>query len=218
MIRTRALFLATTAAVFAGCAKTQTTLPPPPPPAAATQPSLTESVTARVSELTARAAEYATVTKSLPARNAEEDQAATAQAFGLLAQIVPLLAGPEMPGDLAQQLRIIDATRGQLAGGSSALAVEPTTDAGLRAAYRALTVISQRSFGESEEIKKTLDTMRQRVDDLDTASGAIHRLVAAQVLQASSEATTQMAGIMEARLIDKSAPAAPGTPATPAAP
>jgi len=202
MLHTSALLLSS-AILITGCAKTQTTLTPPPDHST-TQPSLASSITERVKELQSRASEYATGAKTLPGRNEVEDRATTGQEFALLAQIIPLLAGPEISGDLAQQLRIIDATRNLLLNGSNELSVEPTTDAGLRAAYRALSSIGTRSFADAPDVTKSLDLMRTRVDDLDTASGALHRLVAGQVIQASSEAISQMSANLDTRLNEKS--------------
>jgi len=199
--------------LLSGCAKTQPTLAPPPPDPSTTQPTLAASITERVSELQARAAEYAAGAKNLPGRNQVEDRAATGKQFALLSQIIPLLAGPEMSGDLAQQLRIIDGTRTQLVNGSTELAIEPTTDAGLRAAQRALASLGTRSFAEVTEITKALDTMRIRTDDLDTASGPLHRLVAAQVIQASAEAISRMSANLGARVGEEKATPAAVTPA-----
>ncbi len=198
-----------------GCAHTETTLPPPEQPA--TQPQTASEIVTRVTDLQGKAVEYAAGATKLPGRNEIEDRAMVGQQFATLGQIIPLVAGAELPGDLTQQLRIIESTRGQLLNGSAELSIEPTVDSGLRAAHRALVSVNQRSFIEVPEVAKALDAMKLKVNELDSATGPLHRLVVSQALQASAQAVTAMAGSMETRLIDKNAtPASPATPPVPA--
>src|SRR5258706_4656396 len=166
MIHTRAYSLLLAALLITGCAaKTQTTLNPPPPDGNP-EPQLATDARERVKELVTRADESAAGDKKLPGRNVQEDRAQVAQQFALLAQILPMLSGPEMSGDFRQQLRIIDSTRSQLASGSQDLSIEPTVDTGLRAAHRALADINQRAFTESPEIAKQLDAMQAKILEL----------------------------------------------------
>jgi len=192
--------LLSVAVVFTGCAaKNQTTLKPAPPDANP-EPQLAIDVHERVKELTTRAQEYAAGCEKLPGRNAEEDRAQTTQQFALLAQILPILNGPEMSGDFRQQLRIIESSRSQLASGTQDLAVEPTVDTGLRAAHRALSGINQRAFTEMPDIAKTLDAMNAKVQELDGTADAIHRLIASQAFKSSAQVINQMTNALSGRL------------------
>jgi hypothetical protein len=201
MTNTRAFAILLLAALcFTGCAaRTQTTLKPATPDANP-EPQLATDVRERVKELVARADEYAAGASKLPGRNAQEDRAQTTRQFALLAQILPMLNGPDMPGDFRQQLRIIESTRSQLASGSQDLSVEPTIDTGLRAAHRALASINQRAFTETPDIGKALDAMRAKVEELDGATDAIHRLIASQAFKASAQAISQMTSALNDRL------------------
>ncbi|MDB5319224.1 MAG: hypothetical protein JWN40_855 [Phycisphaerales bacterium] len=200
MTNTRAYSLLLAALLFTGCAaKTQTTLNPPPPDANP-EPQLATDVRERVKELVALADQYAAGANKLPGRNAQEDRAQTTQQFALLAQILPMLNGPDMSGDFRQQLRIIESTRSQLASGSQDLSVEPTIDTGLRAAHRALAAINQRAFTENAEIAKHLDAMHAKVQELDGVNDATHRLVAAQAFKGSAQAISQMVNALNGRL------------------
>jgi hypothetical protein len=188
--------------LFAGCApKTQTTLKPPPEPA--TEPTLTADARDRAKELSTIADEFAAGATKLPGHTEADDRAEVTKQFALLAQLLPLLNGPDMSGDFRQQLGIVNSTRTLLSSGSQDLAVEPTVDTGLRAANRALTSISQRNFTDLADVTKNLDTMRVKIDELDGISGPIHRLVTSQALKASAQAVTQMASALDQRLNEK---------------
>ena len=201
MPNTRGLFLSLLAAtLFLGCApKTETTLEPPPAEPNP-QPQLASDARERVKELTARAQEYADSAKKLPGPNEQADRALLVNQFSLLAQMLPALNGPQMAGDFRQQLRIIDSTRAQLASTAPDLSIEPAVDTGLRAAHQALAGIAQRNFSDIPDAGKSLDAMRAKVQELDTVSGPIHRLVAAQTIQASADAITKMTAALDQRL------------------
>src|SRR5207248_8303619 len=164
------------------------------------QPQLAGDARERVKELTARAQEYEQNAKSLPGPNEQAHRAQLAAQFSLLAQILPALNGPEMSGDFRQQLRIIDSTRAQLANTAPDLSIEPAVDTGLRAAHHALAGIAQRNFTDTPDAGKSLDAMRAKVQELDTVSGPIHRLVTAQAIQASADAITKMTAALDQRL------------------
>jgi hypothetical protein len=202
MIDPRAIAFCLTACLLAGCAgKTETTLPPAPvdpnPPA-----PIVSDARERIKELVARADEYAAGANKLPGRNATDDRAQVVQQFALLAQILPIVSGPEQTGNFRQELRIIDSTRSQLSSGSADLAVEPTIDTGLRAAQRAIASLAQRSFSELPDVAKAVDTMRAKNEELDAVNGGLHRLVASQSFQASALAISQMASALDQRLND----------------
>jgi hypothetical protein len=207
MINTRAkLFLAALLSVCAvvtvtGCAAKKETTLKPPPPDANPEPQLATDIHERVKELTARAKEYSDGCNKLPGRNAQDDRAQTTQQFALLAQILPILNGPDMSGDFRQQLRIIESTRAQLASGTQDLSIEPTVDTGLRAAHRALAGINQRAFtADNPDIARSLDVMSAKVQELDGTADAIHRLIASQAFKNSAQTITQMSTALSGRL------------------
>jgi hypothetical protein len=203
MMLTRAASLLMATLLLAACApKSQTTLKAPPPEPNP-EPQLATDAHERVKELGTRAEDYMKGAAMLPGRNAEEDRAKTTEQFTLLAQILPMINGPDMSGDFRQQLRIIDATRSQLSNGSQDLSIEPTVDTGLRAAHRALASINQRAFSANPEIAKSLDAMHAKVRELDGVSDAIHRLVAAQAFKSSAQAIGDMTKALTQRLDGK---------------
>lgn len=222
MIYTRAFTLLLGAMLATGCARRTQTVLPPPPPEPNPEPRLTNDARERVKELGTLAEGFAAGATKLPGSSDADDRAKITQEFALLAQLLPMLNGPDMSGDFRQQLDIVSYTRGQLGGGSQDLAVEPTIDTGLRAANRALTGISQRSFIELTDVSKNLDTMRAKIEELDGISGPIHRLVTAQAMQAAAHAATQMAAALDQRLNETKSktdkPADAGKPADTAKP
>ncbi|HEY7118060.1 MAG TPA: hypothetical protein VH475_15840 [Tepidisphaeraceae bacterium] len=216
MILTRAFSPLLASLILIGCAPKQETTLKGPPPEPNPQPQLATDVRARVQQLGGVAEQYASLTAKLPGATEQEDRQWVAQAFTQLSQILPMLNGPDMPGDLQQQMRIIESTRSLLSSGSTDLSVEPTIDTGLRAAQRALSSIRQRAFPEQNQAAKDLDAMRSRVQELDTVQGALHRLVAAEALQGSARAVTGMSNSLNQRLaVDQPAGSDHATAAAP---
>src|SRR3954470_3858515 len=178
MPRPRAFASLLAATMFVGCAaKKQTTLTPPPPEPNP-EPQLATDARQRVQHLGSLAEQYTAGAAKLPGQNEQQDRQLVSEQFNQLSQILPLLNGPDMPGDFRQQLRIIESTRSQLSGGSLDLSSEPTVATGLRAAQHALSGLQQRAFAEQGDISKHIDAMRSAVQQLDTVNGPIHRLVA----------------------------------------
>jgi hypothetical protein len=220
MIRTRALASLLAATLFVGCApKTETTLTPPPPEPNP-EPQLATDARQRVQHLGGLAEQYAASAAKLPGANEQQDRQLVGEQFNQLSQILPLLNGPDMPGDFRQQMRIIDSTRSQLAGGSMDLSSEPTVSTGLRAAQRALSSLQHRMFPEQGAVTQHIDAMRAAVQQLDTVNGPIHRLVAAQAFQHSAQAVKAMSDALNQRMADTgdTKPTAPAQPTTPAKP
>jgi hypothetical protein len=136
----------------------------------------------------------------MPANDEQENRRLVSEEFALLSQIIPMLSGPEMTGEIQQQLRIIESTRSQLANGSMELAAEPTVGTGIRAAHRALSAINRQAFAEVPEIGRSIDAMTADVNQLDIVSGPQHRWVAAQAFVHSADAINKMSETMNQRV------------------
>jgi hypothetical protein len=202
--------------LFVGCsAKKQTTLEAPPPEPNP-QPQLATDARARAQTLQSLVDQYAANAAKLPGPNEQQDRQQVSDEFGLLAQILPLLNGPDQPGDFAQQMRIIESSRSQLASGSMDLSSEPTVDTGLRAAQRALASLQRRMFPEQAEIASQVDAMRATVQELDTVSGPIHRQVAGQSFQRSADVVKSMSQALNQRFSEGAAGSKPEAAPTPA--
>jgi hypothetical protein len=199
--------------LLAGCASKDKTSMQAPPVDPNPDPQITSDVRDRVKELVQRSDEYSAGAARLPGRDEMTDRQQVARQFELLSQILPALNGPEMTGDFRQALRIIESTRSLLAGSSTELSAEPTIDTGLRAAHRALSLIARQQFSDVADAGKSLDAMSHRLQELDTITGPIHRLVAAQAIVASGEAIGQMVNALDQRLHDKGGAAAKPAPA-----
>jgi hypothetical protein len=172
----------------------------PTPDDANPKAQLATDVRERVNELQARANDYTAIAKRMPGGDEQENRRLVSEEFALLSQIIPMLSGPEMTGEVQQQLRIIESTRSQLANGSVELAAEPTVGTGMRAAHRALSAINQQAFSEVGEVGKSIDAMTADVNQLDLVSGAQHRWVAAQAFVHSADAINKMVSTMQQRL------------------
>jgi hypothetical protein len=186
-----------------------------PPPEPNPEPRITSDVRDRAKELVQWSDEYAAGAARLPGRDEMSDRQQVAHQFALLSQILPALNGPDMTGDFRQALRIIESTRSLLAGSSTELSAEPTIDTGLRATHRALSLIARQQFSDVADAGKGLDLMSRKLQELDTITGPIHRLVAAQAFGASGDAIGQMTNALDQRLHDKGGAAAPKPAETP---
>jgi outer membrane murein-binding lipoprotein Lpp len=167
---------------------------------------------ARARELRAELPAFQAAYAPLPARNDEQNRKQIADAFVAAGRLLSTLEGPNPGGAFRQQLRIIDNNRQRLASASESLAIEPTVNAGLRALYNALVDIRMDQFAGDPGIIERLDTMRSRVNDLDTVRGPLHRLVAAQVFRGAGDVIEAMATLMENRSHNQQA--SPTQPAT----
>lgn len=182
----------------AGCSKQRSTMDAPPeinPP-----PPVETSAEVRVDELGNLAQKFAQTAEQLPGRNADQHRQLAAQAFGDLAQVLPVLYGPNPTGVQRQQLRVIENARAQLTGASGGLAPEPTIDTALRAARDALRGLSRNSYYDHPELGATLDRLDGVVADLDAARGGTHQQVVAETVDLMSQAVNQMNEALNQRL------------------
>jgi hypothetical protein len=189
-------------------ATTASAKPNPPPPVMA-------DVDVRMDRLRQRASGLAAVAKQLPARTPQDDRKLTAQAFTAARDAVELLGGPAPGGAFRQQLRVIEdststfrdrggggATTSHAASGSdvaAGLAAGPSIDAGLRSLEDALTHVREHQFPIDDRVRQQLDTLRDRVRDLDTARGGAHAAAVAEVFRAASALVSTMAERMQFR-------------------
>src|SRR5688572_5489860 len=180
MIRTIGLPALLASLVIAGCAKNQSAMEPPPPADENPKAQLASDVRERVRELDVRAAEYGNNAKQMPAGTEDENRKLVSQQFALLSQIIPMLSGLEMPGDLAQQLRIIDSTRSQLSNGSTGTAPRPTNLTRLRAPQPARATTNQRARAAVPEVATSNEPIAANENDPDACPSPQHRWDAAQ--------------------------------------
>ena len=186
------------ALLSAGCPKRQSTMDRPPqinPP-----PPVERNAEVRVDELGGLAKRFAQTANRLPGRNAGEHISLVQQAFTDLAEILPILYGPNPGGPQRQQLRVIESARAQLGAGRQGLAPEPTIGTGLRAARDALDALARGSFFDQPDVAKTIDQLSATVNDLDAARGPNHQQVVAETIDLMSQAVTQMAAALDERL------------------
>ena len=198
------------ACVAAGCARR-------PPVAAAPRPTRTvpEGTTAtdagaRVQTLSRLADEYARQSHDLPG---DESNYRTLMAgvFGRLMEILPLLEGRSSTRTFEQQLQIIGNSRAELTNGAPGLSPEPTVNAGLRAAYDALATLARMNYPGQADLALSIDTLSVKINELDQVHGPLSRVTAAEAVEISSEAISQMANVLGQRLAESGTSA--GTPA-----
>jgi hypothetical protein len=197
----RVVTCATVALALTGCTKQRSTMGRPP--AVNPPPAVESNVEVRVDELAGLSKQFSETARQLPGRNAEEDRAALRQAFTELAQILPILYGPNPDGAQRQQLRIVESARTQLASPAQGLALEPTVDTALRAARDALESLGRRSYFDQQQIGQTLDRLDAKVTELDAARGAAHPQAVARSVELMSAAITQMSDALNERLEDQ---------------
>lgn len=174
-----------------------------------------------VLDLVARAESLQATSRRMPGRSADEHRRLMHDAFGDLSQILPHLVGPEPAGRYRQQLRAVENARARLGDESAGFAPEPTVDAGLRAAYGALSSLQRDDYAGEEQLAKSLEELRARLDYLDTVRGAMHRAVAGESVELTSDVVRQMVAVLAERMGEPgpaTAPAAAETAAPEGAP
>ena len=190
-------------------------MPPEPNP----EPEVNKDAGVRNRDLGQKVAEFSSASREIPTNDEAGYRQAVGQVFADLSQILPLIQGPNAPGAFRQQMRILQSSRNQLAGGSADLSAEPTIDSGLRAAYRALTSIQQESFNERPEVAKTLESLSAKINELDTTKGPFHRGTVKEAVALIGQAVQSMSSTLDQRLHQQTPGAPTTTPsAEPAAP
>jgi hypothetical protein len=197
----RVVTCATVALALTGCTKQRSTMGRPP--AVNPPPAVESNVEVRVDELAGLSKQFSETARRLPGRSPEEDRAALRQAFTELAQILPILYGPNPDGAQRQQLRIVESARTQLGSPAQGLALEPTVDTALRAARDALEALGRRSYFDQQQVGQTLDRLDAKVTSLDAARGASHPQAVAESVELVSETVTQMSDALNERLQDQ---------------
>ena len=222
-MHTRRFTLILLAAILsiAGCPrKDRPVMPMPPEPNP--EPEVNKDAEVRNRDLGQKVAQFSSASREIPTNDEGAYRQAVGQVFADLSQILPLIQGPNPPGAFRQQMRILQSSRNQLAGGSADLSAEPTIDSGLRAAYRALSGMQQESFTDRPEIGQTLESLSNKINELDTSKGVFHRNTVKEAVTLIGQAVQSMSSTIDQRL-RHNAPSAPATapsaePASPATP
>jgi hypothetical protein len=154
------------------------------------------NVDERVSDLQRYAVELTALSKNLPGRDKSEDRRLLADSFDRATSALTLLMGPEPHGAFRQQLRIIDNVRRDVRSGNAS---DATVDSGMRSIYNALVGIRDRLFATDDRVRGQLDTLRDRVDDLDSVRGPLHSVAVASAYQASAAVIETMSAGLEGR-------------------
>ena len=199
--------------ICAGCAKRQSTMSRPPevnPP-----PAVEASAEARAEQLKELSARFAQTAERLPGRGADEHRQVMQQVFAELAQVLPVLYGPNPNGTFRQQLRIVESARTQLAAAPKGLAPEPTIDTGLRAARDALDALTRQTYFDQPQLVQTMDRLIAASDALDTTRGAMHQSTVAEVVSLMSRAVGQLSDALAQRLGGPGPETAPSTEPAP---
>jgi hypothetical protein len=174
------------ALVMCGCSpKKQSTHVPQPNPSSREM----SDVDARLDEMEKHSAELTAVTKELPGRDQAEDRKLLSDSFDRAASMLTLLMGPRPQGAFRQQLRIIDKVRQDIRAGSTS---DATVDSGMRAVFNALVGIRERLFPADARVSAQLDTLRDRVADLDSVRGPLHRVAVADAFQSAAAVVETM--------------------------
>ena len=168
------------------------------------EPQVQSDPQARSDELTMLAEKLAADAAALPGRGAEEHRQLMHRVFEDLAQILPLLEGPEPGGAARLRMRAVEAARADLARPSD-LSPEPAVSRGLRGAYDALAAVQRDSYFEQAQLGETLDRLRAVVGELDELSGSPHRAAATEAVELISRAVGGMADVLAGRIAEEAA-------------
>jgi hypothetical protein len=194
-----------------GCAKNKSTMGAAPEPNPV--PKVQASADARADELKNRSQKFDETVQQLPGRTPEEHRRAMQQVFTELAQILPMLYGPNPSGVFRQQLRVVESSRTQLATAPQSLAVEPTIDTGLRAARDALAGLASKGYFDRAQLGQTMDRLNKALDALDTNRGAMHQTAVAESAGLMSQAIRQMSDALNQRIDEGTGTATNSKPA-----
>lgn len=174
-----------------GCAKKG---PPATQPAEAAP--LTDSVRSelehKIQQLRQRTAAFADTAEQMANRGDQDHRMLVAQSFTELLQVLPLLAGLDLDGNLSQRIAIIQSSRDRLQNANDEQAAGPAVNTALRSAAGALESIAEHGFAGQPQVAQTLRQLNEKIGELDVVRGAIHRLVVTQCIGLMSQAVGGM--------------------------
>lgn len=181
-----------------GCGgKQSSTMEPTVEPAEETPRPITEEN--RAEQLGDAVDAFAAARKRQLGHSDEQSRKQLAGALGELADALALLKGSDANGAFRQQIRIIDRARDRLTGDLET-APEPTINAAIRAAQRALSDMASNQFAADEQTKSLIDALGPRVRILNNERGPLHGFETARALDAIGAVVERMADLVEERL------------------
>jgi hypothetical protein len=183
------------------------------PPQVNSQDAIMRDAELRARELSSHAAELSALAANLPGNSADEDRRLMQQVFASLVQVLPLVRGANHGGVFDHQLSVVNDTRTQLGSTSPNLSIQPIVDNGLRALRNALDDAVHSGYADDGQISKLTDELASRVDELDSAHGATHSVVAAEVVGLATQVIHRMADDLQMRLNEPGAAATEPTTA-----
>jgi hypothetical protein len=167
--------------------------------AKAQEPEMAAQVAGRVRDVQARVAGLAVDAAQLPGEADADQRHLMQKVFADLGGVLPLMAGPSPTSEFRQGLRVLEASRQQLATGSVERATDPTIGQGLRATFRLMVNLNVTVFENDVDVAKRLTALSQTIEELDTAHGATNRLLATYVVRQTVDGLQQMANLMADR-------------------
>jgi len=189
---------------IAGCgSKTKPTMKT----AQAAEPSAmaSEDVDARLAGASSAAKSLEGRLASLPGNDRQEYVAAMKGVMSDLQAVLPQLQGPDQNGTFRQRMRTIDNASKTLGGLGSNLSPDPAVDSALRAASYALADIAADPEMGGANHAVAIDALRMKLDDLDRTHGAMHHLVAAEVVGQISQVVNALSEQLEKRAAGEAA-------------
>lgn len=182
----------------AGCAKKgPATQPGPVEPAVVSTRSELET---KIRQFAGRAAAFSDTAEQLAGRGDQDHRMLVEQALTQLLEIMPMLADSQPDGGLRQRMQIIEASRDQLHNISDDQSAAPTVNTALRSAAGALQSIAGYGFADQVQVSEALRQLSGKIAELDTVTGAIHRLVTTQCLGLMAQAVQGMSQTAIGRL------------------
>jgi uncharacterized membrane protein len=172
---------------------------------------MASNVAVRVETITRLADAYTRLAGELPGPTPAAHRKLMSEVLSRLNQILPLLQGPTSNAEFRQQMQIISDAQAQLATGPSDLSPDPTIDTGLRALRDILTSLAHASYYDRDDLTPRLDQLTARVNDLDTARGAVHQVVVAEAVTLSAQVIGGMAHTLDQRLAQQNTATAPAS-------
>ncbi|HEV2293387.1 MAG TPA: hypothetical protein VGR35_05995 [Tepidisphaeraceae bacterium] len=153
----------------------------------------------RAEELGEAVDEFAGARNGLVGHSDEQSRKQLAEAIGELSDVLTLLKGSDPNGAFRQQIRIMERARTRLSG-DLATAPEPTINAALRAAQRALADMASSQFANDEQTNSLMQALDSRIEVLHTERGPLHAFEAARALDALGAVVERMAELVRQRL------------------
>ena len=188
------LFLTSASLLGAGCAPAQKTSE-----CRAETSTLPADISTRLQQVQNHVGLLDNSSWPLPGATDQADRTMVVTCFSELSEILPLIVGDAPSSEFGVGLRVLKESQTQLSAANADQPAAPIVSSGLQATERLLRSLNKSHFDNDAALAKQLDSLKEKVGELDMSHDALSRVYAAQALRETTAILKQMSASLVER-------------------